>query len=146
MIERPDILDEVKNMIEDVNNFKTTQQSSGRSFVNYSVSSSNSYDFSISVNTSNKAFRLTFTQSEPTKYNIVDLSYFFRIDNSAVMADPYVSNAPPYTVEVVLEKPQLGITTWILDCTNNNAPTSHTFYFKFYFNGTVDGTFSAVAL
>ena len=145
-MKQPDILDEIKKINIDINEFKTTQQSSGKSFVNYSVSSTSDYDFSMVVDVVDKAFRLTFTHSEPNKYNIVDLTWFVRIDNSAVMENPYLSNATPYTVEMAHEKPQLGLTTWILDCTNLNAPSSHTFYFKFYFNGTVDGTFSATAI
>ena len=153
MIDRKthNIIDFIKNIANNIDEFKSTQPAAGKSFVNYAVSSSNTYDFALVMNTRNKTFRLTFTHELPDKYNIVDLSWFMRVDNSNVMANPYVSNATPYTTEVCFEAPQLGVTTWLLDCGNLDfsivpAVNTHTFYFKFYFNGTTTGTFSAVAI
>ena len=144
------IIDSMSNSISDI---KSVQQVSGDSFVNYSVYSANTYDFAITLTSifTGMDFRLTFTHSEPLKYNIVDMSFFMRVDNSNVMANPYVSNAVPYTVQVANEAPQLGVTTWLLNCTNLDFTTwptvnSHTFYFKFYFNGTVSGTFSSALI
>jgi len=137
------ITDRITDMSKSLGEFKSVQKSSGDSFVNYATSSTNSYDFALTTNVAHKSFRLTFTHTEPDKYNIVDLSWFVRIDDSNVMASPRVSNATPYTTEVCYEAPQLGVTTWLIDCTNLNNPASHTFYFKFYFNGTTSGTFSA---
>lgn len=140
------ITEYISDISKNIDEFKSTQPASGKSFVNYSVSSENTYDFALTTNVSSKAFRITFTHELPDKYNIVDLSWFVRIDNPNVMANPYLSNATPYTTEVCFEAPQLGVTTWILDCTNLNYPVPHTFYFKFYFNGTTTGTFSAVSI
>lgn len=147
--------DNIVNIVKDVSNnideFKSMQSVSGKSFVNYSVSSNSAYDFAITMNVTNRAFRVIFTHELPDKYNIVDLSWFMRVDNSNVMASPRVSNAVPYTTEVCFEAPQLGVTTWILDCSNldySSFPSvnTHTFYFKFYFNGTTTGTFNAVTI
>lgn len=140
------ITEYVSDISKNIEEFKSTQPASGKSFVNYSVSSSNIYDFALTTTVFAKAFRITFIHELADKYNIVDLSFFVRIDDPNVMANPYLSNAPPYTTEVCFEAPQLGKTTWILDCTNLNYPVSHTFYFKFYFNGTTTGTFSAAAI
>ena len=140
------ITEYISDISKNIDEFKGTQLSGGKSFINYSVSSSNTYDFALTTTAFAKAFRITFTHELSDKYNIVDLTWFVRIDNSDVMANPYLSNAAPYTTEVCFEAPQLGKTTWILDCTNLNYPASHIFYFKFYFNGTTTGTFSAVAI
>lgn len=145
------ITEYISDISKNIDEFKSTQPASGKSFVNYSVSSSNTYDFALVMNNMNKTFRITFTHELPDKYNIVDLSWFMRVDNNNVMDSPYLSNASPYTTEVCFESPQLGITTWLLDCGNLDFTTypnvnTHTFYFKFYFNGTTTGTFSAISI
>lgn len=145
------ILSVVADISKNIDEFKAMQSAGGKSFVNYSVSSVNNYDFALTISTQNKAFRVTFTHELADKYNIVDLSWFMRVDNSAVMANPRVSNVVPYTTEVCFEAPQLGVTTWILDCSNVDytsfpSVNTHTFYFKFYFNCTTTGTFSAVVI
>lgn len=142
------ITEYVADISKDINEFKSTQIAGGKSFVNYSVSSSSAYDFSIVMNTRNKTFKITFTHELPDKYNIVDLTWFVRLDNSNVMDNPRLTNISPYTVQVCPETPQQGVTTWLLDCDNIDFSTfpnvnTHTFYFKFYFNGTTTGTFSA---
>jgi len=142
------ILTELNKIKYNISDFKATQKVSGDSFINYAISSSSDYDFSVTMDTTNKTYRLTFTQDTPDKYNIIDLSLFMRVDNSNVMADPRVSNATPYTSEICFEAPQLGVTTWLIDCANLDYSTfpnvnTHTFYYKFYFNGTATGTFSA---
>ena len=148
MIDRKNdnITEYIENISKNISEFKSTQPSGGKSFVNYQVSSSNQYDFAVTMDATNKTFRVTFTHELPDKYNIVDLSWFMRVDNSDVMASPYLSNAVPYTTEVCYEMPQLGVTTWLLDCNNLDYPTNHTFYYKLYFNGTTTGTFSAALL
>lgn len=145
------IADNIQSISSDIAEFKSTQQAGGKSFVNYSVSSSNNYDFALTMNTANKTFRVTFTHELSDKYNIVDLSWFMKIDNQNVMDNPRLSNATPFTTEVCYEMPQLGKTTWLLDCGNIDwsvypAVNTHIYYFKFYFNGTTSGMYSVTAL
>lgn len=145
------IAEYIADISKNIEEFKSTQPASGKSFVNYSTNSSNAYDFSLTTNVYDKAFRITFNDELSGKYNIVDLSWFMRVDNPNVMDNPRLTNNIPYTVQVCYEAPQLGKTTWILDCGNLDFSTypnvnTHTFYFKFYFNGTTTGTFSAVAI
>lgn len=145
----PGYVDDARQNLED---FKYSQPIGGASFVNYPTSSTNTFDYSIGLSVSTRAFRVTFAHDEPDKYNIVDMSHFIRVDNSDVMSSPYIQATSAFiTTRVVTEEPIHGQTSWIIDTTNLDRDGSfniipHTVFFKFFFSGTVSGTFSFTAL
>lgn len=142
----------VKEAKDDLGDIKYAQPIGGASFVNYNTSSTDLYDYSIGLSVSTRPFRVTFTHDVTDRYNIVDMSHFIRVDNSDVMSSPYVPSSLNFiTTRVVTEEPQHGLTSWIIDVTNLDRDGSfniipHTVFFKFFFSGTVSGTFSFTAL
>ena len=139
-----DIIKRVSELNQNFQDYKSVQPLGGASFVNYSTSSSSTYDFSITMNAHLKSYRLTFTHSEPDKYHILSPTVYFRVDNSNVMSSPYLVDVNAlYLIHTIGEEPVPGSQTWILDAVNSDYPTSHTFYVKLFFKGTTTGTFSA---
>lgn len=142
------IFTNIKNGVETIQSSKSTQPISGKSFVTYVTKSNDLYDFSLSVPQSYKIALVEFTYepSAATKHHIVKPTIFYRLDAPDVMAAPIIES---YTTNTGIDFFQLrtgqGFASWVIQITNIDAAT-HTFYFKFFFYGTVKGTFVTSAL
>lgn len=142
------IMTGIKDTSVTLENIKSTQFIGGQSFVTYISKSDDAYDFFLTVPPSWKTARISFTYSPEAlnKHHIVTPNVFYRIDNSSVMEAPAVgSNGSISGVSVFQDGSGQGFSSWIMQIGNFDSG-SHTFYFKYYFYGTVSGTFSTVAL
>lgn len=142
-----DIIQTIHSMTDEVADLKDTQPLGGTSFVTYVTKSSDLYDYSMVQSTERAGFRVTFTHdpTKGTKYHIVNMSTFMRIGNPDVMASPYYTGTAvdiPANFLPLPEASDAGVSQWIVTTHNYDVPTSYTFYFKFFFKGTVGGTFS----
>lgn len=142
------ILTNIKDSSVTLENGKSTQFIGGKSFVTYAVSSGDQYDFSLSSPAAYKAARITYT-FDPTaaeKFHIVQPTIYYRMDNPDVMADPVIlSNGSSYIMRFFQDGVSHGVNTYIIQLSHGESGT-HTFYFKYFFYGTVKGTFTTVAL
>lgn len=142
------ILSTIKDSSTTLENGKSTQFIGGKSFVTYVTNSNDLYDYSLSAPASYKAARITFTfdSSAADKFHIVQPTIYYRMDDPDVMANPVIlSNGSSYIMRFFQDGVAHGVNTYVIQLSHGESGT-HTFYFKYYFYGTVKGTFSTVAL
>lgn len=142
------IMTGIKDTSVTLENIKSTQFIGGQSFVTYITNSDNQYDFALTLPSSWKTARISFTYTAEaaTKHHIVKPNIFYRVDNPNVMESPVVgTNGAVSDLDFFQDGGGQGFSSWIMQIANFDT-SSHTFYFKYYFYGTVSGTFSTVAL
>lgn len=125
-------------------NVKTTQPISGKSFVTSITKSDLQYDYSVTIPQSYKKATIMFyyQQGAENKHHIVKPSVYYRIGNPDVMGSPEVdSYSQNVDTTVFCTGMGHGFTRWTLQMTNTNAG-SVTFYIKAFFYGTTTGTFT----
>lgn len=139
-----DIITEIRDLKDDADDLKGVQPLGGASFVNYTYHTQDAYDYSFNQSVSIRSFRLRFIYDDVAseKYHIVMPSLYYRIDNGNVMELPYFELASPIvSIDVLPEPSSPGESRWLLVSQNYDTPTAHNIYLKFYFQGTVSGTF-----
>lgn len=142
------ILTNIKDSSITLENGKSTQFIGGKSFVTYITNSNAQYDYSLSTVASYKAARIIFTFDENAsdKFHIVQPTIYYRMDNPDVMGDPVIlSNGSSYIMRYFQDGISHGSNSYIIQLSHGESGT-HTFYFKYYFYGTVKGTFSTTTL
>lgn len=142
------ILTTIKDSTVTLQNGKSTQLLGGKSFVTYVTNSNDPYDYSLSAPASYKAARISFTfdSNASNKFHIVQPTIYYRMDNPDVMADPVIlSNGTSYIMRYFQDGVSQGQNTYIIQLSHGESGT-HTFYFKYFFYGTVRGTFNTVPL
>ena len=138
MIKQPTILDTIKQTSSQIEDLKSKQYVNADSFKNYSIQSSNSYDYSVYIPNRYATTRLVFVPDDTSNYIITDPNVIFSIDNQNVAGNISVSTGHFY-MSIICEAPQKTRYSWIINFKNHDYNTSvyqnipHTFYVKVFF-------------
>lgn len=136
----------IKTSLETIRGLQTVDYGSVRS---RRTISGNSSDWSV-VTTAGQVKNYLMTIASVSGENaLIDFTYWFRYNNSAVLADPVVGVSVGLPVEVFfLQKaPTLGEQQWLITLRHDpGEAASFTTYFKFMFDGTDDVTWDIQAI
>jgi hypothetical protein len=142
-----DIVETIRQLRRDLDEFKSAQRVGGASLLTYKTASASQYDLAVSLAAGQqKDYLITFDFDTAQGGALMILNAYYRINNPAVMANPVPRNRQ--TNDVYWGKTQNHATSaaWVLRVRNAVITTGYTAYVKLFFDGTDTGTFTIQAL
>lgn len=146
-------IETIKDQQKSVENIKGIQFIGQRSITNYKTFSDDNYDLDFVIYNADttRNFELTFSHNNDIRDSLLTLNIFTRADNSNVMASPipyFSPTAPEFTTRWRKKMTSVdGESIWYISFIKNlpGFPSFHV-YAKFFFDGTVTGTWSVVEI
>lgn len=136
-----------KDLTDALNDIKKKQALGSDSMVGYFVNSGNQNDYAVTVTYNQvRRFRLRFTYATARKKAILQLSFFYSINQPNVMSNyvPPWASGPLLQAHVEKQIPTDTYQDWIFSIHNQPFADNGTLtaYTKFFFAGTDTGTFT----
>lgn len=139
----------LKRCIGTLEQLQTAQSLNNKSVRSKTTYSANQYDHHVYMTATEEIWRLSATPKSG-KLSLIDMKYWFRVNNSNVMANPQqpTPTAPEVSVKYVQNRPTGATFTWdfLLMSNLTGFPPPHNVYFKFMFSGTDDVTWTMTKL
>ena len=139
----------LKRCIDTLEQLQTAQSLNNKSVRSKTTYSANQYDHHVYMTAKQEIWRLSATPKSG-KLSLIDMKYWFMVNNSNVMANPQqpTPTAPEVSVKYVQNRPTGATFTWDFLLMSNLAglPPPHNVYFKFMFSGTDDVTWTMTKL
>ena len=146
---RETIYSTLKRCIDTLEQLQTEQGLNNQSVRSKTTYSNSQYDYLVHQTETKEMWRLSATPKSG-KLSLIDMKYWFRVDNPDVMADPQQPTpfAPTVTVKYVQNRPTGATFSWDFKIMSNlnGFPPPHDVYFKFMFSGTDDVNWTMVKL